>query len=40
VPAHVYAAGGRAGLRSALDETLKAFRLHRPQDPTGPTGPT
>jgi hypothetical protein len=35
VPAHVYAAGGPAGLRAALDETLRAFRLHRPQGPTG-----
>jgi membrane-associated phospholipid phosphatase len=35
VPPHVYAAGGRAGLRAALDETLRAFRLHRPQGPTG-----
>lgn len=36
VPAHVFAAGGRAGLRVIVDETVRAFRVHRPQGPAGP----
>ncbi len=35
VPAHVCAEGGRQGLRTMLDDTLRAFRLRRPQGPTG-----
>jgi undecaprenyl-diphosphatase len=35
VPAHVLAGGGRAGLREALEDLLRAVRLHRPQGPTG-----
>jgi membrane-associated phospholipid phosphatase len=36
VPAHVYAAGGREGLRMILDDALRVVRLHRPQGPAGP----
>jgi undecaprenyl-diphosphatase len=35
VPAHVFAEGGREGLRAVLDEALRLVRLHRPQGPTG-----
>jgi undecaprenyl-diphosphatase len=35
VPAHVWAAGGREGLRVIVADSLRAVRLHRPQGPTG-----
>jgi hypothetical protein len=37
VPAHVYAAGGREGLRVILDDALRAVRIHRFRRPAGPT---
>jgi undecaprenyl-diphosphatase len=38
LPAHVWAAGGREGLRAMLDDMLRMLRMlgaHRPQGPTG-----